>query len=82
MTDAPSPEHAETENSETEAATSEKGGARKGKPESDVQRRMREVLEDKQAKDLQAHREDHLGGRQVGPSTNDKHQRQFRRKSG
>lgn len=75
MTDAPSSDSSDS----SEAA---KNGGRKAKPESDVQRRMREVLEDKQAKDLQAHREDHLGGRQVGPSTNDKHQRQFRRKSG
>jgi hypothetical protein len=52
------------------------------KAETDVQRRMREALEAKQAKNKAAHGEDHLGGRSVGPSTNDKHQRQFRRKSG
>lgn len=53
-----------------------------GKAENDVQRRMREALDAKQAKDRAAHGEDHLGGRNVGPSTNDKRQRQFRRKSG
>ena len=47
-----------------------------------MQRRMREALEAKQARDRAAHGEDHLGGRNVGPSTNDKTQRQFRRKSG
>lgn len=52
------------------------------KEESDVQRRMREALEAKQERNRSAHGEDHLGGRNVGPSTNDKHQRQFRRKSG
>ena len=52
------------------------------RPESDVQRRMREALEAKQARDRAAHGEDHLGGRNVGPSTNDKTQRQFRRKTG
>jgi hypothetical protein len=52
------------------------------KTESDVQRRMREALEAKQAKSKQAQGEDHLGGHGVGPATNDKHQRQFRRKSG
>ena len=49
---------------------------------NDVQRRMREALEAKQAKQRKAHGEDHLGGRSVGPSTNDKQRRQFRRKSG
>jgi hypothetical protein len=50
--------------------------------ESDVQRRMREALEAKQARNKAAHGEDHKTGRRDGPSTNDKHQRQFRRKSG
>ncbi len=53
-----------------------------GKAENDVQRRMREALEAKQARDRAAHGEDHLGGRNVGPSNNDKTTRQFRRKSG
>lgn len=52
------------------------------KVENDVQRRMREVLEAKAAKQKKAQGEDHLGGLHVGPATNDKHQRQFRRKSG
>jgi hypothetical protein len=43
---------------------------------------MREALEAKQARSKAGHGEDHLTGRRVGPSTNDKHQRQFRRKSG
>jgi len=55
---------------------------KKSESESDVQRRMREVLEAKQAKQRRAQGEDHLGGHSVGPATNDKHQRQFRRKSG
>ena len=54
-----------------------------GKPgESDVQRRMREVLEAKLAKSKATQGEDHLGARGLGPSTNDKKTRQFRRKSG
>lgn len=52
------------------------------KTENDVQRRMREALEAKAAKASKAQGEDHLGGSTVGPATNDKHQRQFRRKSG
>ena len=59
-----------------------KAAAQSAKPENDVQRRMREVLEAKQAKNRAAHGEDHLGGRSVGPAHNDKTQRQFRRKSG
>lgn len=47
-----------------------------------MQRRMREALEAKQAKARAAHGEDHLGGRSFGPSTNDTHRREFRRKSG
>ena len=58
------------------------GAGGSAKAESDVQRRMREVLEAKQAKNKSVQGEDHLGGRNVGPSTNDKTQRQFRRKSG
>ena len=53
-----------------------------GKPENDVQRRMREALEAKQSRDKAAHGEDHLGGHGVGPSSNDVTKRQFRRKSG
>lgn len=52
------------------------------KDETDVQRRMREALEAKQARSRAAHGEDHLGGRGVGARSNDKTQRQFRRKSG
>lgn len=58
------------------------GGKPAAKAENDVQRRMREALETKTARNKAAHGEDHLGGRNVGPSTNDKTQRQFRRKSG
>ena len=60
--------------------TASPGQVPPAKEESDVQRRMREVLEAKLAKQRQG--EDHLGGHSVGPATNDKHQRQFRRKSG
>ena len=56
--------------------------AKQPKAETDVQRRMREALEAKQSRNRAAQGEEHLGGRSVGPSTNDKHQRQFRRKSG
>ena len=35
-----------------------------------------------EGKDKAAHGEDHLGGRALGLSTNDKTKRQFRRKSG
>jgi hypothetical protein len=56
--------------------------ARSAKPESDVQRRMREALEAKQARNKVAQGEDHLGGHGVGPSSNDVTKRQFRRKSG
>lgn len=52
------------------------------KVESDVQRKMREALEAKQARNRSAHGEDHLGARGVGPASNDKSKRQFRRKSG
>ncbi len=52
------------------------------KPESDVQKRMREVLDAKAAKAKTAHGEDHLGGHGVGASSNDVTKRQFRRKSG
>lgn len=57
-------------------AGSSAGGA------SDVQRKMREALEAKQAKSRSAHGEDHLGGHGVGASSNDVTKRQFRRKSG
>jgi hypothetical protein len=50
--------------------------------EDETQRRFREALERKNARNKAAHGEDHLGGRGVGASTNDKHTRQFRRKSG
>lgn len=50
--------------------------------ESDVQRRMREALAAKQARDKAAHGEDHLSGRGVGGASNDVTKRQFRRKSG
>jgi hypothetical protein len=56
--------------------------ARAAKPETDVQRRMREALEAKQARDKAAHGEDHLSGRGIGSSTNDVTKRQFRRKAG
>lgn len=52
------------------------------KPESDVQRRMREALEAKQARARAAHGEDHLGGRTLGPSATPAQRREFRRKSG
>jgi hypothetical protein len=50
--------------------------------EDETQRKFREALERKKAKDKAAHGEDHLGGRALGLSTNDKTKRQFRRKSG
>jgi hypothetical protein len=50
--------------------------------EDDTHRKFREALERKQARNRTAHGEDHLGGRGVGGSNNDKHTRQFRRKSG
>jgi hypothetical protein len=51
-------------------------------PENDTQRRMREALEAKQARNKAAHGEDHLGGHGVSSSNNDVTKRQFRRKSG
>jgi hypothetical protein len=51
-------------------------------PEDETQRKFREALERKQARDKAGHGEDHLGGRALGLSTNDKTKRQFRRKSG
>ena len=56
------------------------GNAPKG--ESDVQKKMREALEAKQARSKAAHGEDHKGAHGVGPAHNDKTTRQFRRKSG
>jgi hypothetical protein len=51
-------------------------------PEDETQRKFREALERKQARDKAGHGEDHLGGRALSLSTNDKTKRQFRRKSG
>lgn len=57
--------------------------AKQPKPESDVQRRMREALEAKQARAKAAQGEDHLGGKgTVGPSSAHAQRREFRRKSG
>jgi hypothetical protein len=54
-----------------------------GEPaEDDVHRKFREALERKQAKSRSGQGEEHLNTRGVGPASNDKHQRQFRRKSG
>ena len=50
--------------------------------EDETQRKFREALERKQAKDKAGHGEEHLSGRNIGLSTNDKTKRQFRRKSG
>jgi Family of unknown function (DUF5302) len=50
--------------------------------EDETQRKFREALERKKAKDKAGHGEDHLGGRALGQSNNDKTKRQFRRKSG
>jgi hypothetical protein len=58
------------------------GGGKAPKGESDVQKKMREALEAKQARSKSAQGEDHKGGHGVGPAHNDKTQRQFRRKSG
>lgn len=63
-------------------AKNAKNARNAGKPESDVQRRMREALEAKQARNKAAHGEDHLSSRGVGASTNDVTKRQFRRKAG
>lgn len=52
------------------------------KAENDVQKRMREALEAKQAKNKAAHGEDHLSGNGVGGSKSDVTKRQFRRKAG
>ena len=52
------------------------------KTENDVQRRMREALEAKQAKNKAAHGEDHLSGHGAPAASNDVTKRQFRRKSG
>jgi hypothetical protein len=52
------------------------------KAENDVQRKMREALEAKRARDKAGQGEEHLGGHGVGPSQNDVTKRQFRRKSG
>ena len=47
-----------------------------------MQRRMREALEAKQAKNKAAHGEDHLSGHGAPAASNDVTKRQFRRKSG
>jgi hypothetical protein len=52
------------------------------KAENDVQKKMREALEAKQARNKAAQGEEHLGGHGVGPSSNDVTKRQFRRKTG
>jgi hypothetical protein len=52
------------------------------KAQDEIQRKFREALERKQAKNRAGQGENHLDGRSVGPASNDKHQRQFRRKSG
>jgi hypothetical protein len=52
------------------------------KTENDVQRRMREALEAKQARNKAAHGEDHLSGHGAPAASNDVTKRQFRRKSG
>jgi hypothetical protein len=67
---------------ETEPTKREPTRREPTKGETDVQRRMREALEAKQARSKAAQGEDHKTGRGLGPATNDKHQRQFRRKSG
>lgn len=53
-----------------------------GEPEDEVRRRFREALERKQSRGDQARGPQHADGRGVGPASNDKRQRQFRRKSG
>lgn len=57
--------------------------AKQPKPETDVQRRMREALEAKQARAKSTQGEDHLtGGRAAGRSASPTQRREFRRKSG
>lgn len=58
------------------------GTQKKAGAQDDTQRKFREALERKQAKNRAGQGEDHLGGRGVGASNNDKTTRQFRRKSG
>ena len=50
--------------------------------EDEVHRKFREALERKQARAGDPHQSQGPAGKGVGPSSNDKHQRQFRRKSG
>jgi hypothetical protein len=50
--------------------------------EDETQRKFREALERKNAKNKKAHGEDHLSGHGVGYAANDTRKRQFRRKSG
>jgi hypothetical protein len=55
---------------------------KKAPAENETQRKMREALEAKKAREAAGQGEDHLGGHGVGPSQNDVTKRQFRRKSG
>ena len=50
--------------------------------EDEVHRKFREALERKKAKGQSAQRGHLSAGQGVGPASNDKSQRQFRRKSG
>ena len=50
--------------------------------EDEQHRKFREALDRKMSKVRSAHGEAHLDARGAGPANNDKHQRQFRRKSG
>jgi len=50
--------------------------------EDEVHRKFREALERKQAKSSDAQGGQAGSGRSIGPSSNDKTKRQFRRKSG
>ena len=60
------------------------GAKKPAKPEDEVQRKFREALERKTsaAKANDATRGQQAGSSGVGPATNDKQKRQFRRKSG
>jgi uncharacterized protein DUF5302 len=50
--------------------------------EDEVRRKFREALEQKRAKGRSADRGQRSAAQGVGPASNDKSQRQFRRKSG
>ena len=54
----------------------------KAAPQDDVRRRFREALERKQAKGAETGRSPGAAGKGAGPASNEKRQRQFRRKSG